>query len=137
MGKRTRISKMFGPLVLGGGMLVQSMDAEANPVEQEPTEEPPIDESRKATDEQKGGAKAPSTVEAEEPQTGEPVAVESSEDEASGTCQLEFTLHEYDRDGVASSKTCLDGKSNAEILEIVEEAKNQTCASPFCGCWLG
>ena len=52
-------------------------------------------------------------------------------------CQLEFTFNKYSRDGVNSSRTCLDGKKDAEILKIIEEAKTQTCQSPFCGCWLG
>ena len=107
MSQNTKIAKMFGALVLGSGVML-SASTNATPPEKPDTKPP----SREATPE-----KPP-----ENPY-----------------CQLEFTLLQYEKDNAPPipSKTCLDGKSDAEILKIINEAKKKTCQSPFCGCWLG
>ena len=38
---------------------------------------------------------------------------------------------------VLVNETCIDGKSDEEILKIVKEAREPSCMSPFCNCWLG
>ena len=106
MSNGSSISKMFGALVLGGGMLVTTTSL-ATPPGDSPADTP-ADSKR-----------------------------ESKKKKDNEFCQLEFTLYEYDRDGAVETKTCLDEKSDKEILEIINKAKKKTCASPFCGCWLG
>ena len=105
MSNGSSISKMFGALVLGGGMLVTTTSL-ATPPGDSPADTP-ADSKRE------------------------------SKKKDNEFCQLEFTLYEYDRDGAVETKTCLDEKSDKEILEIINKAKKKTCASPFCGCWLG
>lgn len=55
------------------------------------------------------------------------------------TCHIEIVKHNYGIGGVitGSEHTCIDGKTIEEINEIIEEAKEDTCATPYCRCWLG
>ena len=122
---------MFGALVLGGGLLMTSGGAEAEPVVPPP-------EQKDNTSSGATGEQTPTTV----PSAKADLLKQTEKRRLEKTrpaknCQLEFTLNKYSRQGVNSSKTCLDGKKDAEILKIIEEAKAQTCQSPFCGCWLG
>ena len=126
---------MFGALVLGGSMLVQPPEAEAEPESKELKGKP--DQGSQA--QQKPPVKAKSV-----PAPPPPARLTTSEinqpraaKRSAQHCQMEFTLHKYSRDGVELIPTCLDDKSDAEILKVIHEAKKQTCMSPFCGCWLG
>ena len=117
MSQSSNIGKMFGALVLGGGMLL-SGNGEANPPEKDST--------------------TPATKEAA-PQKEE--STQDKKPEENEFCQLEFTHIQYDGEGRTQTKTltktCLDDKKDEEILKIIKEAQKKTCMSPFCGCWLG
>ena len=148
MNHHSRISKMFGALVLGGGMLIQPTEAEAEPEAQEAAAKPAKRKDTEAKN-QASSKKGSLTKESQTKPLGQrntPQKTGSSKVKSalipppSNTiCQIDFTLHTYNRDGVSESQktTCLDDKSDAEILSIIKEAKKQTCDSPFCGCWLG
>lgn len=118
---------MFGALVLGGGILVQPGCAGADPVQKKPAPDP--------------SAEQPAPVQPAVPPaqpTSAPTADTAAANPDNAYCQIELTLHKYKRDGVVESvKSCMDGKTNAEVLEALEAAKKQTCGTPFCGCWLG
>ena len=117
MSQSSNIRKMFGALVLGGGVLL-SNNGEANP----PATKDPVPESKETAPQQK------------EPTT-------DTQPEENEFCQLEFTHIQYTGEGRTSkktlTKTCLDEKKDEEILKIIKEAQKNTCMSPFCGCWLG
>ena len=117
MSQSSNISKMFGALILGGGVLL-SNNGEANP----PT---------------KTETKTPATE--SKPPKKEPTQNKTTEENE--FCQLEFTHIQYDGEGrtltKTPTKTCLDDKKDEEILKIIKEAQKKTCMSPFCGCWLG
>ena len=121
MAAGNQAAKLFGALVLGGGMLVhaaepqeQTKDAKTGPGDQaKPVPAPTSKPTTKRGDRPK--AKTQNKF-----------------------CQIELTLNKFDRGGNKSPiTTCIDGKTDAEILKLVEDAKKQTCSSPFCGCWLG
>ena len=122
MANGHRVAKMFGVLVLGAGAIVQAS-------------EPTTPEASAKS----GPGEQPTTMPTTQPQTKEPAKQPTTMPAAKPPehCQLEFTFNRYDRERVQSIKTCLDGKSDEEIMKIINDAKNQTCASPFCGCWLG
>lgn len=120
MHTKSKISKMFGALVLGGGVLITSTNSDAEPADNTETS---------------SEDKSPADL---EKSTAEPLKTPVLEkDTPKDNCQLEFTLYKYDRAGVEAVKTCLDDKNDEEILKIIKEAKTQTCKTPFCGCWLG
>ncbi len=121
MSSGQKVGKMFGVLVLGAGAILHSVDPASA---QEKTNVGPGDQPTSAPT--KATPKAPSSQPTTMPAVKEPEH-----------CQLEFTFNRYDRERVQSIKTCLDGKSDEEVMKIINDAKNQTCASPFCGCWLG
>ena len=58
-------------------------------------------------------------------------------------CQVSMVQKDYNgnfggqKEDLVVKTVCLDGKSDEEVLEIVNDAKEQSCFSPFCGCWLG
>ena len=145
MNHNSRISKMFGALVLGGGMLIQPTEAEAEPNAQEPTTKPKPKES--TAQKTAPSAKVDQTAQTKPikriapPPSSRLAKSKLSPPEAQRVehCQLDFTLYTYDREGIVESQqsTCLDNKSDAEILSIIKKAKEQTCNTPFCGCWLG
>ena len=116
MANGNQIAKLFGVLVLGSSVLLQA--AEPGEAPKQPNTGP--DESATPTP----GDRAQPTP----PKVKEPV---------NKFCQIALTLNKYDRNSVQKVTTCLDGKTNAEILKTVEDAKKETCRSPFCGCWLG
>jgi len=121
MNDTSRISKMFGALVLGGGMLVTSTEVEANPGD-------------------KSDDKSSAETKSESPKPADRLEAPSENHQvlpAAQYCQLEFILYKYDRERVEPVRTCLDEKKDEEILQIIKEAKTKTCQSPFCGCWLG
>ena len=127
---------MFGALVLGGSMLIQPPDAEAEPESQEPSSQPDEQTSKtpqKPPVQAKSIPASPPPARLKMTKTDQPRKAKKPEQH----CQMEFTLHKYSRDGVELIPTCLDDKSDAEILKVIHEAKKQTCMSPFCGCWLG
>ena len=113
MSQTAKISKMFGALVLGGGVLLAS-NSEATPPAESNDDSPAKESTQEA-----------------------PPKTETVQKEEDPICQLGFTLTTYDRERVIPTKTCLDGKSDEEILKIINEAKKKTCQPPFCGCWLG
>ena len=113
MNQSSNIGKMFGALVLGGGVLLSS-NGEANP---------PATENKESTTKEAAPQKEEST--------------QDKKPEENEFCQLEFTHIQYDREGRTQIKTCLDDKKDEEILKIIKEAQKKTCMSPFCGCWLG
>ena len=59
------------------------------------------------------------------------------------TCKVSVKEKEFNifaPDGAFVIETCVDEKTDEEILEIVKKAKEPEeaeCMSPFCGCWLG
>lgn len=112
-------AKMFSVLVLGAATMAEANEPKpsADQDAQRPTSQPSNADAQTAN---------PISPPATRPQT--------KRDEH---CQLEFTLNRYSREGVEHIKTCLDGKTEAEILKVIDDAKKQTCGSPFCGCWLG
>ena len=116
MANGNHIAKLFGVLVLGSSVLLHA----AEPGDAPQVPKPGPDESAKPTP---GDRVQPTPTKAKKP--------------VNKYCQIELTLNRYDRNSVQKVTTCLDGKTNAEILKTVEEAKNETCQSPFCGCWLG
>ena len=117
MSTSSNISKMFGALVLGGGVLL-SNNGEATP---------PATKNPEATNKEVSPTPKEST--------------EDKKNEENEFCQLEFTHIQYEGEGANQSKTltktCLDEKKDEEILKIIKEAQKNTCMSPFCGCWLG
>ena len=137
MAQKKRIAKMFGVLVLGGAMLAKAEETPKSPKtsaepqsETDKTQTPAINPSPATK------PRAPTVKRPEQP--SRPTLERTPKfPKASEICQVELTLHKYDRDGVTPVKTCLDGKSSDEIMKLVEKAKKQTCQSPFCGCWLG
>jgi len=148
MNHHTRISKMFGALVLGGGMLIQTTEAEAEPSAQNPNTKPAEHKDTEATGKASNTKDRLAQKKQKKSSSEKPVLPNSDQAKRPPTqdqtqtnphCQLNFTLHKYDRDGVSNfnTTTCLDDKSDAEILSIIKEAKKQTCNTPFCGCWLG
>lgn len=53
-------------------------------------------------------------------------------------CQIELTLNSYSMRRRSENKTvCLDQKTDAEVLEVLSDFRDETCMTPFCGCWLG
>ena len=120
--KTSPAAKMFGALVLGSGTLLSSPQVGAEPSKQPPPK--PV----------KSNVERPSLSPAP-PQSATPPP--TNQPKRDPYCQLEFTLHRYEQRRPITEITCLDGKSDAEILKIVKEAKTHTCQSPFCGCWLG
>jgi hypothetical protein len=131
MANKSKISKMFGALVLGG-CFHQSNPANSGEPEADTTEAKPAIQD-------------PTQPTSENP--SRPNQDKSPEEAAPADyCQLEFNLNKYARfnePGAEEGKvdervrTCLDDKPDEEILKIIKEAKTQTCNSPFCGCWLG
>ena len=115
MSQNSKIAKMFGALVLGGGMLMTSSTNATPPKSTDIKEAPP--ESTRGPES------------AGERDNTPPVE--------KGICQLAFALTKYSESPPTRYPICLDGKSDTEILKIIKEAKDQTCQSPFCGCWLG
>ena len=116
MSQSSNISKMFGALVLGGGVLLSSSGEATPPAKKTPE---------------------PATKET----TPEKNTANDKKNEENEFCQLEFTHIQYDGEGRTQTKTltktCLDEKKDEEILKIIKEAQKNTCMSPFCGCWLG
>ncbi|MEC7987323.1 MAG: hypothetical protein VX278_19285 [Myxococcota bacterium] len=134
MSKKTKVAKMFGALVVGGGLLVSCAQAEPESQSDKPTPKEttppkettaPKDTSKEASSANRETSSPPTSADPEQPHPTDT------------HCQLSFTLYKYSRDGVDPVHTCLDDKSDKEILKVIEEAKKQTCASAFCGCWLG
>ena len=122
MAQDKTVSKLFGALVIGGSMLLpgcagKSLDAAAGDGV-EPTPSDPASDSEVPP--LPGAAVPPSSQEL-------------------AHCQMEFSLSKYDSEGVRMSTdtVCLDEKTDEEILTVIKEAREETCASPFCGCWLG
>ena len=110
MSQTSTMTKMFGALVWGSGMILAG-NTDASPPEKK--EEPVSKEVQ--------------------PKESSERAVEKEEE----FCQLEFTHIQYSREGELPTKTCLDEKTDKEILKLINEAKKKTCMTPFCGCWLG
>ena len=52
-------------------------------------------------------------------------------------CQISMQLKHYDFHNERTEKTCLDGKTDVEVIQKLKEYQGQTCITPFCGCWLG
>jgi len=116
MSQSSNISKMFGALVLGGGVLLSS-SGEATP----PATKNPEPAAKETTPEKK--------------------STDDKKNKENEFCQLEFTHIQYNGEGrtltKTLTKTCLDEKKDEEILKIIKDAQKNTCMSPFCGCWLG
>ena len=132
MTTHSRISKMFGALVLGGCF------HQSRPANSSGPEAGPVEAAESKTVEQK--AENAGRQASENSKTSD-----AAEAPPEDYCQLEFNLNKYARSsdpaaeegGVEKIRTCLDEKSDEEILKIIQDAKSQTCNSPFCGCWLG
>ena len=130
---------MFNVLVLGSSALIHSP-----PVEAEPT-------AHKINN--KDQTKAPTQKEPKSQKINQPKASNSNSvqprpsqvpkvrviDHNEPHCQIEVTLHKYNDKGHSQTqtKTCLDQKSEREIIEFIKESRKKTCQTPFCGCWLG
>ena len=54
-------------------------------------------------------------------------------------CQIELDFNQFDKNGKKSvtTTTCLDEKSDIQVMDAVEVARDKSCMTPFCGCWLG
>lgn len=126
MNHQNRIPKMFGALVLGGSLLVNPSITEADPPSNSEVKppSPPVKTKRQSpSSATRKPSPKPSNLVLERPKND---------------CQLEFTLYKYKKnDEIEAVKTCIDDKSDEEILKIIKEAKKETCRTPFCGCWLG
>ena len=106
--KKSRSSKMFSALVIGGGLLVEPSAAnENNPVS---NMDRPLAESE-----------VPWNTSAD-PHCQLEFALQKFDREGD----------RYEKD-----VTCLDKLSDDEILKVIKESRSETCMSPFCGCWLG
>ena len=140
MPTKSKISKMFGALVLGGGMLVTPTDSTAKPFKdcvrkaenktpKETTDTKEIKDLKETTDISEVKV-VPLVLEAEPPLVLSP---------PENHCQMEFTFYKYNSDGeaVEADKKCLDEKEDKAILKIIQESKEEACKTPFCGCWLG
>ena len=138
MANQSKISKMFGALVLGG-CIHQSTPADSTQTASNPAEK---SEAKSEVSEVKSEVKNPE--QGIEPAPREPDATKQAAPE--DHCQLEFNLNRYkqfntmeggDENSVERIRTCLDEITVEEILKIIQDAKAQTCKTPFCGCWLG
>jgi hypothetical protein len=122
MAEHGTASRLFGALVIGGSMLLPGCagkSIEGGPGEG--VEQTPPD------------TVSPSVL---APLSGMDAAPDSQD---LALCQIMFSLSRYDRDGVRehTDTVCLDEKTDEEILTVIREAREETCQSPFCGCWLG
>ena len=137
---------MFGALVLGGGLLVATTDSNADPdtdsekkTEKQPEKKEVPAQQQESNTKSKEAIQHPKDNPRENTTQGslsEPLTEPQARPSVTN-CQMEFTLYKYDRESIEPVHTCLDEKTNEEILKIIEESKKQTCMSPFCGCWLG
>ena len=146
MPTKSKISKMFGALVLGGGMLVTPTDSTAKPfkdcVRKAENKTPKDTTDVKETKETKDLKESTETKDTSEVKVvplvleAEPPLVLSPPE---NHCQMEFTFYTYNSDGeaVAADKKCLDEKEDKAIIKIIQESKEEACNTPFCGCWLG
>ena len=130
---------MFGALVLGGGLLVNNAKADPDTDSSPKTDNPKTPEKNDTekqplptTEKEDSTTRSPTTE--DRPADPRPVVETKPPIE---NCQLTFTLYKYDRESAEPVHTCLDNKTDEEILKVIGEAKKQTCMSPFCGCWLG
>ena len=138
MAHHPRVSKMFGVLVLGGSMLVKPHLITAEPRTQDPNVQPTSKRPEAPIDSHKTSIKTPAETKGKPPLPVKAIPVERPvKERPAEDCQMEFTFYKYSREGVEPLSTCLDNKSEAEIITLIKEAKQQTCHSPFCGCWLG
>ena len=99
MSNQSRISKMFGALVLGGGILVTATSTQADPTE---------DSGRKSEVEKKKETTESGESKESSNRLKPPHDRPSQIDPPKDHCQLEFTLYTYDREGVEPVKTCLE-----------------------------
>ena len=146
MPTKSKISKMFGALVLGGGVLVTPTDSTAKSfkdcVRKAENKTPKDTTDVKDTKETKDLKETTETKDISEVKVvplvleAEPRLVLSPPE---NHCQMEFTFYTYNSDGVAvaADKKCLDEKEDETILKIIQESKEEACNTPFCGCWLG
>jgi len=152
MHTKSKISKMFGALVLGGGMLVAPTDSTAKPFKdcvRKAENKSPKDTTTdaKETNEVKKTTEPTDSKELEVSATKDvevpPLDLEAGSrlvlSPPENHCQMEFTFYTYNSDGeaVAADKKCLDEKEDKAILKIIQESKEEACNTPFCGCWLG
>jgi hypothetical protein len=147
MNNHSRISKMFGVLVLGGGVLVQppqvngeptSKDVLKNDALNQPMSKLKVAPTNELTaDDQK--PQETSKKEQIDDQKPPPLVNSRMITHDQPHCQLEITLHQYDSKGHSQTqtKTCLDNKSETEIIKFIKTSREKTCQTPFCGCWLG
>lgn len=115
------VSKLFGALVIGGSMMLPGCAGKA--IEAGPRD---------------GGKRSAGSARTEEPPT-EATVTDMRVEPDLAHCQMEFSQNQYDREGrrVSTESICLDDKTDEDILRFIEEARKDTCESPFCGCWLG
>lgn len=53
-------------------------------------------------------------------------------------CQVAMVKTKFQMKGDPEITTiCLDQQTDEEILNTINDAKEESCISPFCGCWLG
>ena len=138
---------MFGVLVLGGGVLVQSPQVSGEPTSKDVLKKDalnqPTSKLKVAPTNQLVAEDKQQQVESKQGQIDDqkpPPSINSriiTHDEPH--CQLEVTLHQYDSEGHSQTqtKTCLDNKSETEIIKFIKASREKTCKTPFCGCWLG
>ena len=161
MHTKSKISKMYGALVLGGGMLVAPTDSTAKPFkdcvrksENKSPKDTTADDTEttdakktKKTKKVKETKEQTESKEIEASSTGDVEGLPSDLEAGSrlvlsppeSHCQMEFTFYKYNSDGeaVEADKKCLDEKEDKAILKIIQESKEEACNTPFCGCWLG
>ncbi len=122
MAHHGSVSRLFGALVIGGSMLLPGCAGKA--IEAPPNE---------------GGSPMPAGAGAASEAPPAPLTRTQVSSHDVEHCQLEFSKSAYDRDGVRESTNtiCLDEKTDEEIRAVIQEARKETCETPFCGCWLG
>ena len=121
MSQSKGVAKMFSVLVLGASTVLHASEPP-----------PPSEAAPPETGDQPTSLPTHTRPSPEADQPATMPAAQKNEH-----CQLEFTFNRYDRERVQSITTCLDGKNDEEIMKLINDAKKQTCSSPFCGCWLG
>jgi len=72
-------------------------------------------------------------------QTGGANDIDPSIFEVEKHCQMELVSKSYDMLGElqGSSVTCIDKIDDEMVALLIKEARKKSCATPFCGCWLG
>ena len=138
---------MFGVLVLGGGVLVQSPQVNGEPTSKDVLKKDALNQPTSKLKVEPANQLAAENKKLQERSKQAQNDNQKSPPSLNGRiithdqphCQLEITLHQYDSEGHSQTQTqtCLDNKSETEIIKFIKASREKTCKTPFCGCWLG